>query len=196
MDAHEAREHLEMVDRILARAENEPVHIIPGLVIVWGLAAAAMDGGQQMYASGVGGQVGLWLSMAALVIGVIYSVAVSVSIARSGCYERVSVVERRMGQVMGAVWFTVLVAAFAQPHVFAGWGGAAVWSMGAAIMMLIGGFSGDRRALVGGLVLLASVLAANYVWPQVPGYALAAGFILGYAVPGVLFLAQGPRGEL
>lgn len=196
MDAREAREHIEMVDRILTRAENEPVRIIPGLVIVWGLAAAAIDAGQQMYISGAGGHVGLWLSSAALAIGIVYSIALSVRILRSGCLDRVSIVERRMGQVMGAVWFTVLVAAFAQPHVFAAWGGAAVWSMGAAIIMLIAGFGGDRRALAGGMILLASVLAANYVWPQVPGYALAAGFILGYAVPGVLFLSQGPRGEV
>jgi hypothetical protein len=120
-------------------------------------------------------------------------VAVSVSLWRSDCFDRVSTVERRMGVTMGAVWFTVIVAAFAQPHVFAGWGGAAVWSMGAAIMMLMSGFNGDRRGLAGGLILLASVLAANYVFPHTPGYALAAGFILGYAVPGVLFLIQGAQ---
>jgi hypothetical protein len=100
-----------------------------------------------------------------------------------------------MGQAMGAVWFTVVVAAFAQPYVFAGWGGAAVWSMGAAIMMLMVGFSGDRRGIAGGLILLASVLLANYAFSHIVGYVLAAGFLLGYALPGLLFLTKAPRGE-
>jgi hypothetical protein len=195
MDAHEAREHLEMVDRILARAEEEPVRVIPGLIIVWGFAAAAIDVGQQLVISRIAGNLGAWLTVAALTAGILYSIAVSVSIARNRCFERVSLTEMRMGRVMGAVWFTVFVAALAQPHVFAGWGGAAVWSMGSAIMMLMCGFSGDRRGLIGGLILLASVLAANYLVPQTPGYVLAAGFILGYAIPGFLFLSQGPRGE-
>jgi hypothetical protein len=34
MDAREAREHLEMVDRIISSAEERPVRLIPGLVIV------------------------------------------------------------------------------------------------------------------------------------------------------------------
>lgn len=184
-----------MVDRILAKADNEPVRIIPGLMVAWGIAAAIIDAGQQMYVLHIGGSAGLWATYAALVLGVLYSVAVSIALMRGDCYVRMSTLERRMGMTIGAVWFTVLVAAFAQPHVFAGWGGAAVWSMGAAINMLIPGFDGDRRGLFGGLILLASVLAANYLTPQTPGYALAAGFILGYAIPGTLFVVQGLRGE-
>ncbi|HZZ64603.1 MAG TPA: hypothetical protein VFE17_03825 [Candidatus Baltobacteraceae bacterium] len=193
MDAQEARDHIEMVDRILTRVEGEPVRYIPGLIIAWGLAAAAIDAGQQMAVLGTGGRAGLWLAAAALIAGIVYSVAVTIAIARGCRYETMTITEMRLGRIMGAVWFTVFVAAFAQPHVFAGWGGAAVWSMGAAIMMLMSGFSGDRRGLAGGLILLASVLAANYLFPHVPGYVLAAGFIFGYAVPGVLFLLQGPK---
>lgn len=192
MDAQEARDHLEMVDRILTRAEDEPVRPIPGLVIAWGIAAAAIDAGQQLYFSHIGGRWGLWVADAGLLMGIVYSIAVSVSMWRNSCFERVSNIETRMGRVMGAVWFTVVVAAFAQPHVFAGWGGAAVWSMGAAIMMLIVGFAGDRRGLAGGLVLLASVLAANYLLPHTPGYVLAAGFLFGYTLPGLLFLRRAP----
>ena len=73
--------------------------------------------------------------------------------------------------------------------------GAAVWSLGATIMMLFAGFDGDRRALAGGLILLASVLVANYAFPHAAGYVLAAGFILGYAIPGMLFLAHPLRAE-
>lgn len=195
MDADEARDHLEMVDRILATAEEEPVRPIPGLVIAWGLAGAGIDLGQQLYLAHVTGRPALWLADASLLLAILYSIGVSVWLFYHNRFNRVSRFEQITGRMMGAVWFTVIVAAFAQPHVFAGWGGAAVWSMGAAIMMLIIGFSGDWRGLAGGMVLLASVLVGNYALPQTPGYALAAGFILGYAVPGVLFVFDGLRGE-
>lgn len=195
MDANEAREHLEMVDRILADAREEPVRLIPGMIVVWGIAAALIEAGQQYYFTHAASHIGLWIAYAALAVGFVYSVAVAISMIRNSRYERLSVFERRMGSAIGAVWFCVIVAAFAQPHVFAGWGGAAVWNVGAAIMLLIAGFDGDRRGLFGGLILLASVLAANYLLPQTPGYALAAGFVLGYAVPGVLFLLDDSRGE-
>lgn len=196
MDAREAREHLEMVDRILVNAEDRPVKMIPGLLIVWGIAAAIIDAGQQIYVQHIGGNAGVLAADLALLIGILCSIGVTVSLFRNHRYERISIVEQRMARTMGAVWFTVIVAAFAQPVVFAGWGGAAVWSMGGAIMMLMAGFNGDRRGLVGGLILLASVLIANYATPHVPGYALAAGFILGYAVPGVLYLFQPPCGDV
>lgn len=193
MNPTEAREHLEMVDRILSRADDTPVRPIPGLIVAWGFAAAAIDAGQQLYFSHTAVRAGAWIADGALLAGILYTVAVMLSLRRNACYMRVSNTEKQMGRAMGAVWFTVLVAAFAQPHVFGGWGGAAVWSMGAAMMMLMVGFNGDRRGLTGGLVLLASVLLANYALPQLAGYVLAAGFIAGYAVPGLLFLRESPR---
>ena len=196
MDAREARDHLEMVDRILVNAGREPVQLIPGLLIVWGLAAAVIDAGQQLYVQHVGGDAGALAADIALLLGILYSIGTCVSLMRNHRFERVSLVEQRMGRTMGAVWFTVVVAAFAQPHVFAGWGGAAVWTMGGAIMMLMAGFNGDRRGLAGGLIMLASVLVANYATPQTPGYTLAGGFILGYAIPGVLYLFAAPVCEI
>jgi hypothetical protein len=185
-----------MVDRILTRADEKPVQIVPGMLIVWGLAAAVIDAGQQAYFSHAGGVAGIRVADGALLAGILYSIILAVSIFRNCSLERVTHAEVRMGRMMAATWFTVFVAAFAQPHVFAGWGGAAVWSMGAAITMLIVGFSGERRGLAGGMILLASILVANYITPHMPGYTLAAGFILGYAVPGVLFLSRPPRGEV
>lgn len=193
MDANEAREHLQMVDRILTRADSEPIRYVPGLIIAWGIAAALMCFGSQLAVSHIGGATGGWLSIGAFIAGMLYSVTASVILWRRDCFDRVSTIEKRMGRAMGAVWFTVVIAALSQPHVFAGWGGAAVWSMGAAIMMLMSGFCGDKRGLAGGLILLASVLAANYAFPQTPGYALAGGFIFGYAIPGVLFLQRAPQ---
>lgn len=100
--------------------------------------------------------------------------------------ERVSAAETRWGKTCAAVWLAVFIAAFAQPHLFGSWAGAAIWSLGASIQMLLIGFFGDRRALVGGLIIAASMPAAN--WSPQPGYVLAGGFLLGYVVPGVLKL--------
>lgn len=184
-----------MVDRIITRADGEPIRYMPGLIVAWGFAAAAIDVGDQLMMSGAL-RAGAWLASSAFIVGIAYSIAVSIALARNRCFERMSVIESRMCRIMGAVWFTVVAAAFAQPHVFSGWGGAAVWSMGAAIMMLMSGFSGDRRGMIGGLILLASVLAANYLWPHGAGYVLGCGFVLGYAVPGILFAVQGARGDV
>lgn len=53
--------------------------------------------------------------------------------------------------------------------------------------MLLIGFAGDRRATVAGLLILVSMIAANYL-TSIEGYVLAAGFIVGYAIPGVLYM--------
>ncbi len=101
--------------------------------------------------------------------------------------ERISLAAVRSGRVMGAVWGSVFVAALCQPHVFTGWSASAIWSLGGAISLLVSGFFGDRRALCGGLILLASMLVANYV-PSITGYALAAGFFAGYVGSGILYV--------
>lgn len=192
MDRSEAQEQLSMVDRILERADQRPLRPIGAYLIAWGLAAAITDAGEQTYAlTGVrgyeyGGEV-------ALLVALVFSIVVGVSVVRNA--ERLPANERRMGRVLGAVWIVIIVAAFSQPYVFGAWAGAGVWTLGAAITMLISGFTGDRRAVAGGAVLLASLLVGNYLAPHAPGYALAAGMLLGYAIPGVLFVLQGAPGD-
>lgn len=192
MNHSEAQEQLEMVDRILERADRRPFRPIGALLIAWGFAAAIMDAGEQAYASsGVRGYE--YTGEIALLVAMLVSILVTVSIVRNA--DRMPANERRMGRVLAAVWIGILVAAFAQPHVFGGWAGAGVWTLGAAITMLISGFSGDRRAVAGGVILLASLLVGNYLVPDAPGYALAAGMLLGYAIPGTLFAVQGAPGD-
>jgi len=191
MDRSEAREHLAMVDRILGQAENRPFRPMAGLLIVWGIAAALMDAGEQAY---VLHHTALYVYAGeiALILAMLISVVIAGAAVRNADCLQPS--ERRLGRAIGAVWICVVCAALSQPHVFAGWSAAGIWSLGAAMTLLISAFSGDRTSLVGGILLLASLIVANFLTPHIPGYTLAAGMFLGYAVPGVVLALRGARG--
>jgi hypothetical protein len=182
MDPNEAREHLEMVDRILSHAEP-PRDSRPWswFLVVVGTGAALLDAGAQFGADRHG-----WaMSVAgATVMVAAYAYMIALTIAARRTAVRVSAAQARIGRASSAVWLAVFIAAFAQPHIFGEWAAGAIWSLGATIQMLMWGFFGDRRALAGGLILGASMIAANYV--AKPGYALAAGFVFGYIVPALL----------
>lgn len=189
MDAREAREHLEMVDRILSQAEP-PKNYRPWtwVFIIIGVAAALIEAGNQLTLDGHGYAVTI-AGGVLMLCGYVFMGWVSYSARRNA--ERISQSEARIGKACSAVWLAVVIAFFAQPHIWTSWASGAIWNLGGAIQMLMFGFFGDRRALAGGLVLAFSIVAANYV--AAPGYALAAGFILGYVVPGVLTLME--KGE-
>jgi len=184
MDAREARDHLEMVDRILTQAqEGRPVRPYAWPFIILGTAAAMLLAGQQLAVDGHG-VVLIWAGGILMVGGYASLIAARITLNRNS--GRVSVAEARRGEASSAVWTAVFIAAFAQPFIFTHWASGAIWNLGGAIQMLIFGFGGDRRALAGGLILAASMPAAN--WSPQPGYVLAGGFILGYVVPGILRL--------
>ncbi|HZT12770.1 MAG TPA: hypothetical protein VFA29_08200 [Candidatus Baltobacteraceae bacterium] len=187
MEASEAREHLEMVDAII-RAGESPGWASRQLgvtLVLFGLGAGLLDLAHQI-GNGALPMFLFYGGIAALAAGLAY-LAWWLLVAR-GRAERISMAQVRAGRVMGAVWWSVTIAAFCQPHLFSSWSAAAIWSLGAAIAQLVNGFFGDRRGLAGGAILLASMLVANYA-PAVTGYALAAGFFFGYAGVGLLYLA-------
>lgn len=187
MDAREAREHLEMVDRILTRAEPPRAwRPYPRVLVLIGIAAALLDVGAQLQLQGKSAAV--TLAGIALMLGCwAYLIWALIDMKRRSA--RMSVVQARMGTAIRTVWIAVFLASFAEPHIFGGWAAAAIWSLGGAIQMLIISGSGDRRAMIAGGVLLASIVGANFV-RGFEGYVLAAGFILGYTVPGVLYMLE------
>lgn len=191
MDAREAREHLEMVDRILARAEA-PKNFRPWswVLVLLGSAAALIQIGFQLGEDGHGYAAAM-AGGALMACSYVYMAWSSYASRRNA--ERVPASEVRIGRASGAVWLAVVIAYFGQPHIWGPWGSGAIWNLGGAIQMLMLGFFGQRRALAGGLVLAFSIVAANYV--STPGYALAAGFILGYVLPGVLNLLSKDESE-
>lgn len=181
MDTREAREHLEMVDRILSRTDSPHTFrpYAPAFIII-GIAAALITAGMQLGLDGHGYAV-TQAGGGTMILGYAYLIWAGVAARRNA--ERLSMSDVRWGRTCAAVWLAVFVAAFAQPHVFVNWAAAAIWSLGAAIQMLLIGFFGDRRALAGGIILALSMPAAN--WSPQPGYVLAGGFILGYVLPGI-----------
>jgi hypothetical protein len=191
MDAREAREHLEMVDRILARAEP-PKNYRPWswVLIIVGTAAALIEAGFQVALSGRGNEV-TYAGFALMAAGYAYMIWIAYTARRNA--GRVSAGEARIGKACGAVWIAVFIAFFAQPHIFNDFATGAIWNLGGAIQMLMFGFFGDRKSLAGGLVLALSIVVANYV--SAPGYALAGGFIFGYVLPGAMNVVAGSEME-
>ena len=188
MDSREAREHLEMVDEILRQGERSRSWSCKELGVslcAIGAGAALINLAQQL---GSLGTADARLTIAGgvfLLAGVAYMIA-SLALSRRNA-QRLSLADIRTGRVMSAVWLSVFVAAFCQPHLLPGWSASAIWSLGGAISLLANGFFGDRRALGGGLALLASMVVANYI-PAITGYALAAGFAVGYVLVGISYL--------
>lgn len=186
MDAREAREHLEMVDRILSEAEQQRNYRPwSWALVVLGSAAALIQVGFQLGQDGHG----YGLATAGAVVMFLGYITIGwnyYSYRRSAA--RVPASEVRIGRASGAVWLAVGIAFFGQPHIWGAWASGAIWNLGAAIQMLMLGFLGHRRSLIGGLVLAFSIVAANYV--SAPGYVLASGFVLGYVLPGALNLLE------
>lgn len=189
MDAREAREHLDMVDRILTTAEKRPYRPMGSLFVVWGLGAAFIDISAQ-FSHGV--PLGAWAVAGAIVLALALAYTIFISVRARRRADRMPNSEARMGRILGAVWLAIWVCSLCQPHMFSGWASAAIWNTGAAISLLAPGFFGDRRALFGGIVLLASVVVAN-AWFAYAGFALAAGFLIGYVSVGILYMIQNAR---
>lgn len=188
MDAHEAREHIEMVDRILDRAERKRLRFRPwaSLLITFGIGAAMAEAGWQWALNG-GPPTLIRIGAAIIVLGYVYMIAASIYERRSGVCDTVE--EQFKGRIIGAVWLCIIVSAFAQPHIFSSWANAAIFNVGSAIQMMIVGFTGDRRSTAAGVVILVSLIAAN-IFSAYTGYILAAGMIFGYFLPGVLYATE------
>ena len=188
MEVPEAREHLDMVERILTEGAVPPTW--PGfgrLLVAFGIAAAVLEAGVQLSVDRRGSAL-LFTGIGLLVLSYVYLVWTIVGGRRAA--GRVSHSEHFMTRAMSAMWVGVFVASFAQPQLFSGWSASAIWNLGGAIQMLIVGFLGDRRAVVAGVLLLASIIGANLAGS--PGYVLAAGFLAGYLIPGISYIAR-PR---
>jgi hypothetical protein len=183
IDTAQAREHIEMVERILAES-SQRLCFGGEFFLVWGVYSALatiVSGLVSMNRLPVSA---LWFLGAALVVAIAFSVVRGVRLATNA--GRKSIVQREFFNVL---WLTIclaFVANFTMFNLFSGWGSAAIWSFAEAIVLLFIGMHGNRRAQLGGIVMLASLIAANFVRAGSasaiePGYVLAAGMLLGYA---------------
>jgi hypothetical protein len=184
LTASQAREHIEMVDHILSRTERS-LHVGGEFFIVWGIFSAVVTLMAQLVVDGKLAQSSLW------VLPVLLAVAIAISAIRGRQLGKrndgLSLIQREFFAVLwislGAAMFTDM----AGYRIFTTWASSAIWTVAAAIVLFFIATHGNRRALAGGIILLSSLAAANFM-PAVAGYALSAGMLFGYAGFGLVSL--------
>ncbi|GAC1359011.1 MAG: hypothetical protein NVSMB31_19370 [Vulcanimicrobiaceae bacterium] len=176
-----------MVDRILARVEEPCLSGVP--YIIWGIVGGGTDVLTQIVVIQNGAPSLLWLSAVLMLAAVGFMIWDGMRKAHS---QRRGLLDRHIGMVFIISWVVSLVVMMFANHIFAYWAQGAIWSlMFGAAMMYTGSLARSRISFSGGVILIASILAANFT-PHYVGYVLAAGFLAGMGGAGVaLALARG-----
>ncbi len=177
MESQDAREQLELVEKILATSSRA---LCAGgeFFLAWGVLVAAIDCLNQLVADNVMPVSSLWATPVLILIGVAFSVWRSMQLGAK--HGRMSVLQRDYLNMMFVTMGLTFVAQFAGSSFFAGWGEAAIWNFAGAIVLLFIGVHGNRRAILAGAILIVAMAIANYT-PGMPGYVLGAGMLVGYA---------------
>lgn len=177
IDRADAQEQLAMVDRILAQSQQR---LCAGgeFFVVWGAGSAAVTALFATINAGLLPSNAAWYAPAILVLCGIFSIVrgrlMNKTVARGSLVQR---------EFFNVLWITIAlafvsdVAAF---RLFPGIASAAIWSVVEAIVLLYIGMHGNRRALVAAIVVVASLVVANFQSGAVSAYILAAGMLCGY----------------
>lgn len=182
LSAPEARDHVEMIQRILAESHQR---LCSGgeFFIVWGLASAFITVVAHLAARSVLPQTAL-ISIPVVLVGCsIYSIVRGRQTRRM--LARTSLLQREFFNVL---WLTIglaFVVDVAVFNIFAGIASAAIWSVAEAIVLLYIGMHGNRRAQIAGVLVVVSLIVANFVDSNLTAYVLAAGMLAGYAGFGI-----------
>ena len=182
MDPEAARDHIAMVDRILAQSDQS---LCAGAeyFIVWGLYSGTAVVCVQLVSDNIVPMTALWGQMVLLLAAIVFSILRGR--ATSAARNRYSIVQREFFNVLWLSIGLAFIANVAAFNVFSGWGQSAIWSFAEAIVLFFIALHGNRRALIGGVLVVVSLVAANFVHRDVMGYVLAAGLVAGYAGFGV-----------
>jgi hypothetical protein len=182
----QVRDHIEMVDRILARSERS-LRVGGEFFFVWGIVGASVTLAAQLLLNHLIPTGALWA------LPVLFAFAIAFSVVRGRQLGKRSdglpLIQREFFAVL---WISLGVAFFVDAlayRIFTMWAGSAIWNVAAAIVLLFIAVHGNRRALAGAIIVLASIAAANFV-PAIAGYLLAAGMLFGYAGFGLVSLAS------
>ncbi len=188
MDAVEAQDHLQMVDRILSRVD-QPTCLNGAPYIIWGAVGGGTDIVSQLIVIQHGTPSLLWVALALILVATAFMIYFGVRMSRR---ERRGLLDRHIGMVFMISWAVSLVVMLCANRIFADWAQAAIWSlMFGAAMMYSGSLARSRVSFAGGALLIASIVIANFA-PHYAGYVLAAGFIVGMGGAGLtLALARG-----
>ena len=178
IDSAVARDHLELVERILA--ESQPRLCSGGeYFVVWGIGSAFVPVLFQLVDNGILSAPALWSSPVVLLACAVFSVIRGRLTRRE--LRRASLLQREYFNVL---WLTIglaFVVNVAAYRIFSGAAAAAIWSVAEAIVLLYIGMHGNRRAQIAGVVIVVSLIAANFAPAAIVGYVLGAGMLVGYA---------------
>jgi MFS family permease len=182
IDAARARDHIEMVERILAEAQPR---LCSGgeYFVVWGIAAAYITVLVHLADRGLVPVLALWSTPLVLAGAILFSILRG----RKTRYMpgRASLLQREFFNVL---WLTIglaFICNLAVYRIFGGIAASAIWSVAQAIVLLYIGMHGNRRAQVAGALVIVSLVAANFAQAGMEAYILAAGMLAGYGGFGV-----------
>lgn len=178
LDAARAQDHLEMVNRILAESQQR---LCCGgeYFVVWGFGSAYITVLFQLVHNGLLPIAAGWSVPVVIAACAVFSILRARSTSR--VLQRSSLLQREFFNVLWltlGLSFVVNVAGF---NIFSGLASAAIWSVAEAIVLLYIGMHGNRRAQVSGVLVIVSLVAANFASREIAGYILGAGMLVGYA---------------
>jgi hypothetical protein len=185
MDAPQAADHLDVVDKILTRTDyGSP----PALqFIVWGLVGMSFCIAGQLVSMNKVGPGAFWIAGGVLALAIIVSMVDVRRFERDAA--RQSIIKRLIAFTfwMAAGVMTVVTVANEVTNLFPPFSPAVFYAAGMSIALLTLGFGLRSTVLAfGGLALVASIVAAFFV-PAWLGAILAAGNFAGFIVPGIVF---------
>jgi hypothetical protein len=173
IDAARARDHIEMVERILAEAQPR---LCSGgeYFVVWGIASAYVTLFVHLTNAGLVPGAAIWSTPLVLAAAILFSILRGWR-TRSASV-RTSLLQREFFNVL---WLTLGLAFVCNIAIYRIFNGIA----GAAVLYI--GMHGNRRAQVAGILVVASLIVANFAAPGMAAYILAGGMLAGYGGFGV-----------
>lgn len=176
MDASEAREHIAMVERIIA-ASSRKLETGGEFFVVWGIAGALMDVVVTRVLAGLLPVAAMWINALLIVAAIVFTVM------RSRYYKRCGVTMSLLQrEYLNVLWLAMSLAFLSNVigfNMFGPMAQIAMWNIVEAFVLLYIGMHGNRRAQIGAIVLIVSIALANFMTPY-SGYILAAGVLFGY----------------
>jgi hypothetical protein len=182
LNASDARDHVEMIDRILAESQQR---LCAGgeYFAVWGAGSAFVPTLFQLVDNGVVAAGALWSVPVVIAACAIFSI-VRARRTRS-MLARSSLIQREFFNVLWLTLALAFVTNVAVYRIFSGLASAAIWSVAEAIVLFYIGMHGNRRAQIAGVIVVACLVAANFASLSVAGYVLAFGMLAGYGGFGI-----------
>ena len=177
LESGQAREHIAMVDRILAESSQRLCYGAE-YFIVWGVYGAAATVTWQLVHNGALPVAAVWAQAPLLLAAIVFTIVRSRT-KESGVLRR-SIVQREFFNMLWLTMSLAFVANVALFNIFSGWASAAIWGFAEAIVLLFIGLHGNRRAQICGVLVVVSMVVANFTAPAAIGYVLAAGMLAGY----------------